>query len=249
MELRVFFIFLFFVVIFAQYLNDKNTLSSMKRIFLTVGAILAGICLVEAQNCTYYFPVKVGASLVTKHYNDKDKLTSTTKSKVTEQTGNKVKFKAESYDSKDKLLSSGDYEVRCENNEFVMDMNSYFNTDAYKNMEVKVDSKAMSIPSSLNAGQKLNDGEINVTISNPGMNMIISTKITNRKVEALEEITTPAGKYKCAKITYDIETKMGMVIKTKGVEWISQKVGIVRSESYDQKGKLMSYSVLSSFSE
>jgi hypothetical protein len=77
----------------------------------------------------------------------------------------------------------------------------------------------------------------------------MSTKITNRKVEILEEITTPAGKYKCAKITYDMEMKMGMVIKLKGVEWISQKVGIVRSESYDQKGKLMSYSVLSSFTE
>jgi hypothetical protein len=226
----------------------------MKKLFFTTLLVMfIGIVSIKAQDCTYYFPVKVGSSMETKSYNDKDKLTGSAKSKVISHTGNTVKYTSEAFDSKDKSISKGDFEVRCENNEAIVDMSSYlkgFNKDAFKGMDVKVDSKAMSIPANLKVGQKLNDGEVTMKISNQGVDvMTISTKIYNRKVEALEDITAPAGKFKCAKITYDIESKSMMLIKTKGIEWISAKVGVVRNESYDQNGKLTGYSVLSSFSE
>ena len=225
----------------------------MKGLFLSIIFLLSGIYLVEAQNCTFYFPTKTGTTLVTKSYNDKDKLTSTAKSTILELKGDKIKFSVEAYDGKDKLLSKGEYEVGCENGEFAVDMSSFMqgiNKDAYKDMEVKMTTKSMSIPANLQAGQKLNDGEITMNVSNQGMTMMnMTTKITNRKVEAMEEISTVAGKFKCAKISYDVETKMMMLIHTKGIQWISQKIGVVRSESYDQKGKLLSYSVLSSLTE
>jgi hypothetical protein len=89
-----------------------------------------------------------------------------------------------------------------------------------------------------------------MNVSNQGMTMMnMVTKISNRKVDAMEEITTPAGKFNCAKISYDVETKMMMLIHMKGIQWISQKVGVVRSESYDQKGKLVGYSVLASITQ
>ncbi len=225
----------------------------MKGLFLSIIFLLSGIYLVEAQNCTFYFPTKTGTVLVTKSYNDKDKLTSTAKSTILELKGDKIKFSTEAYDGKDKLLSKGEYEVGCENGEFAVDMNSFMqgvNKDAYKDMEVKMTTKSMSIPANLQTGQKLNDGEITMNVSNQGMTMMnMVTKITNRKVDAIEEITTSAGKFNCAKIIYDVETKMMMLIHTKGVQWISQKVGVVRSESYDQKGKLMGYSVLASITQ
>jgi len=224
-----------------------------KLLFTTVLVMFIGIVSIKAQDCTYYFPVKVGSSMEIKNYNDKDKLTGSAKSKVLDHTGNTIKYTSEVFDNKDKSISKGNFEIRCENNEAIVDMSSYmkgFNKDAFKGMDVKVDSKAMSIPPSLSVGQKLNDGEVTMKISNQGVDvMTIFTKIYNRKVEALEDITTPAGKFKCAKITYDIESKSVMLMRTKGIEWISTKVGVVRTESYDQKGKLTSYSVLSSFSE
>lgn len=75
--------------------------------------------------------------------------------------------------------------------------------------------------------------------------MNMSTTIKNRKVEAIENVTTPAGTFKCFKISYDIVTDTFLKkVTSKAVQWYSENVGMVRTESYGQNGKLDSYSVL-----
>ena len=223
----------------------------MKNLAITLCAGLLFINFsVKAQDCTYYFPTKVGASMETKTYNAKDKLTSSAKTTILENAGNKVKFESEAFDEKGKSLSKGTMEVKCENGEFVLDMKSYVSNidlSKYKDMDVKIETKDMTIPSKLQAGQKLNDGEITIKISNAGFTIMnMSTKVTNRTVVGFEDVTTPAGTYKCAKITSEIESKVMVKVKSKMVEWLSEKVGSVRVESFDQKDKLLSYSVLAS---
>jgi len=71
--------------------------------------------------------------------------------------------------------------------------------------------------------------------------------ITNRKVEAIEDITTPAGTFTCYKISSDVETKMMMKISIKSVEWYAKNVGTVRTESYNNNGKLTGYTLLTDF--
>jgi hypothetical protein len=89
-----------------------------------------------------------------------------------------------------------------------------------------------------------------MTISNQGVKMMTMTVVvTNRKVEAVENITVPAGTYECYKITYDIESKMMFKVQTKAVEWYSMNIGLVKSETYDQKGKLAGSSELKSCSK
>jgi hypothetical protein len=183
-----------------------------------------------------------------KSYNAKDKLTSSSKSVVLEVTPNSAKFNSEVLDAKGNTLSKGDYEVKCEGGEFVLDMKSYIqNMDMskYKDMEMKVEAKNMSIPSKLQAGQKLNDGEIALKFQF----MTISIKILNRSVVGFEDITTPAGTFKCAKITSDIESKTMFTVKTKSIDWITEKVGVVRSESHDQKDKLLGYTILTAYNQ
>jgi hypothetical protein len=63
-------------------------------------------------------------------------------------------------------------------------------------------------------------------------------------VDAIEDVTTPAGTFNCVKISYDIETKTFMTMRASGIEWYAKDVGVVRSESYNGKGKLTGYSVL-----
>jgi hypothetical protein len=48
--------------------------------------------------------------------------------------------------------------------------------------------------------------------------------------------------------TYDAK-KMIFTIRSKGIEWISQKAGLVKSEAYSEKGKLQSYTLLTSLKE
>ena len=77
--------------------------------------------------------------------------------------------------------------------------------------------------------------------------MNISVDMLNRKVDKKESITTPAGTYDCFALSYDSEMKMGMKMNFKIKEWISEGVGVVKSESYNKNGKLMGYSELTSF--
>ena len=79
--------------------------------------------------------------------------------------------------------------------------------------------------------------------------MTITIKILNRVVVGMEDMTTPAGTFKCAKISSDMESKIMVTSKTKLIEWVSEKVGSVRTESHDQKDKLLTYSVLSAFNQ
>ena len=73
-----------------------------------------------------------------------------------------------------------------------------------------------------------------------------TTTISNRTVEAVENITTRAGTFKCFKISYDIETKAVMTFRAKGTEWIAKDIGVIRSENYNKNGKLTGYSELAS---
>lgn len=225
----------------------------MKRLFIPL-AIL-GIAVftlgnVKAQDCTYYYPAKKGTKMEMKNYSDKDKLLSTSQSEITDVGSNGIKVLTESFDNKNKSLGKGEFTFKCENGSFVVDMSSYFtnmNTEAYKDMEMKMDTKAMHLPANLKVGDVLDDGSATMTFSSGGMKMMSMTiKITNRKVEAIEKITTPAGTFECAKISYNFESKMMFTVSGKAIQWMAKNVGMVRTENYNSNGKLTGYSVLTS---
>jgi hypothetical protein len=118
-------------------------------------------------------------------------------------------------------------------------------TDSYKDMEMTMEGGNLEMPWNLKAGDILKNGDLKMSFTSGGMtvmNMTIS--ISNRKVEAVENITTPAGTFECFKISYDIATKMMINVKMKGVEWYAKKVGLVKSESYNNDGKLMGSTLL-----
>jgi hypothetical protein len=77
----------------------------------------------------------------------------------------------------------------------------------------------------------------------------MTTNIINRKVEGQESITTPLGTFNCYKISYDVNvvTKtMGFSMKSnsKGVQYMCTDKGAIKSEVYNDKGTLMSYSIM-----
>ncbi len=225
----------------------------MKKITLAL-AFLGFIFQSFSQDCVFYCPVKEGTITETKHYNAKDKIQSTDKQTILSKkvTGNDVAvtIKAESYDDKDKLLANRDLTFECKNGVFYFDMKNLIDPQtmsAYKDMEVKMTATNLDMPSALSVGKTLGDGNVQMSVSNQGMTLMNMTiNISNRKVEAIEKITTPAGTFDCFKISYDVETKMMFKMQTKGVDWIAKEVGAIRSETYDSKGKLTGYTVLTS---
>jgi hypothetical protein len=76
--------------------------------------------------------------------------------------------------------------------------------------------------------------------------MTMVVKVYDRKVEAVEDVTTPAGTFSCYKLSYTVESKTMFTIIAKSTDWIAKRVGVVRSESFDKNGKLTGYMVLKS---
>ncbi len=225
----------------------------MKSLLISCIVLILGMNLCKSQDCTFYFPQKQGTILVVNHYKAGDKLSGTTKTKIIETSGSSVKFSSETYDDQGKMLNSGQFEVKCKNGEFMMDMSSFtsnMNLNKFKNMKVDMQYDEITLPSSLSPGQQLNNGEIRINVTNEGMAIMkMTVKIINRKVVDIENITTPAGTYQCAKITYDVENQGMVTTHSSGVQYISKQVGIVKSEYYDANKNLKSYSVLNSVTQ
>ncbi len=161
----------------------------------------------------------------------------------------KLAISSESFDAKGKSLGTANLKARCEGGVFYIDMSNYLNqqsTEDYKDMEMSVEGGNLEMPSGMKAGDLLKEGDIKIAFSSGGMTVMnMSVSITNRKVEAVENLTTPAGTFECYKISYDIATKMmGIGVKMKGVEWYAKGVGMVKSETYTKDGKLQGSTVL-----
>ena len=119
-------------------------------------------------------------------------------------------------------------------------------------MTVKVDCGQMLIPHSAAPGTQLPDAVMHMEVINEGKTIsTIDISMTNRKVEANEDVVTPAGTFSCIKISFDSEMKtatmgIGIPVESKSVTWYSEKVGMVKSKTFSKDDKPMGSMMLSS---
>lgn len=225
----------------------------MKNILL-IGFLTAYLLpSVKAQDCSsVYIPLKNGAQLEYTQYNSSDKVQGSYVQKITNLTSSASAVQAtvqiEHFDTNKQSTGSGEVVLRCDNGIFYLDMQSYLQgMDSYEDMELTIQGGKLALPASMKAGDMLENGDMILTVSTGGVKiMAITVTISNRKVETVESLTTPAGTFECYKITYDVATKMMGTQQAKGVEWYSRNVGLIRQETYDAKGKVAGYTLLTS---
>jgi len=226
----------------------------MKRLlFYSLGCIFL-VTGIRAQDCTMYFPGEENMQLEYKQFDKKGNPAGSSVQKITGITRNAgsviTEVSSEQFDGKGKSLGSVQLQARCENGIYYIDMKNYMNQqsmESYEDMEMTMEGGNLEIPGNLKAGDVLKNGDMKMSFSSGGMTVMnMTVAITNRKVDAVESITTPAGTFECYKISYDIATKMMINIRAKGTEWYSKDVGMVKSESYSSDGKLMGSTVLAS---
>lgn len=124
--------------------------------------------------------------------------------------------------------------------------------DSYQKMVVKISADSISIPLSPKVGQLLPEGTCKARILRGTGSVLISLNVLliNRKVDAIEQISTPAGKFTCFRISSDKISFSGISKhKSKLLEWYAINIGLVRMEEYHNKGKLISYKHLDSLAE
>jgi hypothetical protein len=227
----------------------------MKKLTFTLAiSLLAFAFTAKSQNCaSSFFPNKEGTKMETTSYdkNNKEQSKSTTTIVSIKQSGAAtiINLKAESTDAK-KNVTTTEFSAKCEGDNYSMSMKGFIPADMQKSSgetSMTIDASDMVFPNNISVGQKLSDGSATLTMAMGAMTMTTEIKMINRKVTAKESLTTPAGTYDCFKIEYDIETAMmGMKVKSKAAMWLAKGVGTVKTQTFDEKGQLLGYSLLTS---
>jgi hypothetical protein len=207
----------------------------------------------NAQNCAEaYYVSKQGTKSTLESYDGKGKLQSSQVQTMKTFTGTSSGFEAVmSTTMSDKngkmVMESRDFTVKCDNGVFKMDLSSMYMNEMKmpKDMQMELSGDGVSFPSTISVGQDLPNGETEIKMKSNGMNlMTFRFNELNRKVEKKESITTPAGTFDCFKIVSETEVKIMMKRTIKTSTWIAKGVGVVRTESYNKKGEMDSYMIL-----
>jgi len=232
----------------------------MKRILIPILSLSLLATTAYAQCNNAFYSLEEGSEFEMTSYNKKDKPQTRIVYAVgkVEESGDayEATFHSTIYDEKDEMVSDGEFVVICEDGNIRVDMqrltSSMDQLAAYDEMEVESEVSFLEIPSNLEVGQNLPDGHTTIKVKMGEGNMAMTTMkidVVNRKVEAKENLSTPAGTFECYKITYDTDMNikvMGFANKStfSSAEWVARGVGVVKTESYDKKGRLNAYSLL-----
>ena len=203
-----------------------------------------------------YYALSPGTVMVVENYDAKDKLQSTVESKVVEYSttsnGYTATIQTTLPDPKGKNPpTTATYVMECRDGVIYMDMSGMIPQESMKmfgDMKVSVEMEKLEIPSKLSPGQKLSDGYIAISTVDGPIPMNMRVNITDRVVEGIESVSTPAGTFNCYKISYLTSSKMMMVNTSfKTVQFIAENMGAVKTETYKSNGSLMGYSILTTY--
>lgn len=214
--------------------------------------------LVTAQDCTMYFPDRIGTVREMKFYDQRDRLTTITKQEIIDkiESGNNtsVKVRSTSYDKDENEVHTGELEIICEDGVFRFDLRDFLDPNtlaAYEEMGIEITADNLIYPAAMSENDILPDGELTMVVRSGNTTIVtIGITISNRTLEGIEDVTTDAGTFTCYKISYDISTKAGFITTSgSAIEWIAPEVGLVRNETFNRRGRLNGYSVLTSLTE
>lgn len=221
----------------------------MKKLIITTLVAFAALGFTfKSADCNSLLFFKEGTQTTMTSYNDDGKVTGSSKtiySKVVKNAGGvSVTASQENFDKKGKSSTKSEYTIKCEKGTLFFDMKMALpqqQADSYKDFEMTVEGADKEFPTNFVVGTSLKDASIKFMFkSKDGMEMPMMTtsiKITNRKIEAKESVTTPAGTFECYKITEDVEMKTIFAIRVKSISWFNAEAGTVKTESYKENGK------------
>ena len=154
-------------------------------------------------------------------------------------------------------ISSSELDWKCENGTLHFDMKSMslmMDNAQQMNMgdggiSVDVTGDKLDLPSDLQVGQTLKDVAYTLKMTMSGMTLMNRTfNVKERKVEAQEDVTTPAGTFNCYKLTFLTTSEKGGGT-TKSAIWYAKDAGLVKTENYKEDGKLIARQVLTKISK
>lgn len=223
----------------------------MKKLIILTCVLLVGIVL-PAQEI--FFPTKEGTVLTYKTFDKKDKETNvvryTIKDLKVSGSDMDITYQYESVDPKGKVLYVDEITIHQKGDKLYFDMSNFVNKAMFQqnaeiSPEIEIVGNNMEIPSHPKPGNVLPDASVEISMNMGFVNLKVTANVTNRKVEAIESIAVKAGTYNAYKFSSEVSSSaMGIKVKSRNIEWYVKGVGMVKSEQYDKKDKLQSYTEL-----
>lgn len=225
----------------------------MKRLIIFFCLFSVAISGQAQVDCNPYIPTEKGSTWEITNYNAKGKVIGSVSYElldkvVSDQDVNFV-IQNDTYNKKGKHLLSSTFEAKCQDGKFNLGMSMKLDgasLQQYQDMDLEIDASDFIIPSmDTPAGTTLPDATMTVGLGGESpIKFSMTINIVDREVESRQEIETPAGKFNTLVLSQRMSTKMIFKVQSSSKEWYAEGIGMVRSETYNKKGKLKSYSEL-----
>jgi hypothetical protein len=211
----------------------------------------------NAQCSNPFYQFKEGTIMEIENFDDNGKTQGKNETQVISwsetPSGYEASLSYKLFDKKGKQYAEGEYKLECVDGIIRIDMSAFIpdeSLQAFKDMEMEMKMDRLEFPAELTEGQELPDASFEMTAKNSPIPMNLKFDITDRKVEGKETVTTPAGTFDCFKISEITHSKMMLSNNEfKTVQYMAEKYGSVKTETYRSNGKLMGYSLLTKFEE
>jgi len=196
-----------------------------------------------SQDCKNYFFLQENKTVEMTIYNKKGDANGKQIYKVSDVKNNGAQTTAsvssEMFNKNDKSIAKGNSQISCNGGVMMIDMKMMLpqqQSEQFSKADAKAQNVYIEYPATINVGDNLKDGIMDMEIDNSGMKQTLHMEVTNRKVEAKESVTTTAGTWECYKISYksklNIKTMgIGVPMSFDGIEWYAPGFGVVKTES------------------
>lgn len=207
----------------------------MKKLFFLLLMMVSVVCAWAQEP---YCCITQGAVLTYTEYDADGKEAGTTK-----QTYKEVKGSGDNYDVAILAeVNAGGTVTNMDMNMSVKDGGAQINIGTGTIDVTATDMEMLTIPNKLAVGYQLPLGEMIVNVGG----LRVKSTITENEVIDREEITTPAGTFKCYVVKQVSESRVfGMKTNAMQKIWVARGIGNVKTENYSS-GKLVSTSILTS---
>ncbi len=220
----------------------------MKRIFVFTLLVIFSLSL-SAQKL--FFPSKEGTKLTYETYDAKGKTTGKILYTIKEvkKMGDDmdITYKIEMLDAKDEQKYIDEITIQKRGDQMVFDMSKFINKAGFPQQEgaaaptIEVTGNNMEMPLVPIPGTSLPDASVLMSMKMGFMNLKMSANLTNRKVEAIENISVKGKSFNAFKVTSDMTASvLGMKVNSQNAEWFAYDIGVVKSVSYNKKGNIES---------
>ncbi|MDR2038602.1 MAG: hypothetical protein LBQ60_11830 [Bacteroidales bacterium] len=221
-------------------------------LFALFGFIATGLAMAQSD-CMPFYPEE-GTVMISKSYDAQKNLLNTTTYTVeswnSHEFSDEVTVRLVTTDNKGTAIDLGRIFGRCEGGNFYLNMTnkgSFPEIAKLFTSNTELVGNFIDYPNTFGTAPYVGDfatdgGEFTIW-SKVDKKASVRVRIYNRFLDEKERISTPAGKFDASKIKFTFEVTEGKKKTTyKGVEWYALNAGVVRSETYDSKNNLISYS-------